>query len=46
MKQEVVDYVAKCLTYQRVKIEHDQQDFYNRWMPHSGNGILCPWILS
>jgi len=22
MKQEVVDYVAKCQTYQRVKIEH------------------------
>ena len=24
MKQEVVDYVAKCLTCQRVKIEHER----------------------
>ena len=24
MKQEVVDYMAKCLTCQRVKIEHQQ----------------------
>jgi len=24
MKQEVADYVAKCLTYQRVKIEHQR----------------------
>jgi len=24
MKQEVTNYVTKCLTYQRVKIEHQQ----------------------
>jgi len=45
MKQQVADFVAKCLTCQRVKIEHQRpRDFYSRWMSLSGNGTLCPWI--
>ena len=35
MKQEVVDYVAKCLTCQRVKIEHQRP-----------SGILQPLDVS
>jgi len=47
MKREVADYVARCLTCQRVKIEHRRPArLLQPLMPLSGNGTPYLSILS
>jgi hypothetical protein len=39
MKKDVVDYIAKCMECQRVKVEHKHlQVCYNHYQFQSGNG--------
>lgn len=47
IKQEVGYFVAKCLTCQRINIEHQRPDVCcNLSMCQNGNMILYPWTLS
>jgi len=45
MKQEVVDYVAKCLPCQWVKMEHQRPARLLQPLEIPENGTLCLWTL-
>ena len=46
MKKDIADFVSRCLTCQRVKIEHQKpQECYSPYKYQVGSGIISLWTL-
>jgi hypothetical protein len=47
MKKDITQFVARCLTCQKAKVEHKYpRDYYSLCLYPNGNGRTSLWILS